>query len=144
WGGELDSSLYRLLGGRTRADWSSLRWRSFLRAVRRTGARWRLCSARTAGSGIQMAGTSSRRESQYPGVDAVGLAGEWRQPLHLRRVGDLDLPALQLEPVVDERGAGHRLDRRSHRLSMASKPGGQTAQTVAVGRCRADVDRRAG
>jgi hypothetical protein len=30
---------------------------------------------------------------QHPGVDAVGLAGERRQPLHLLRVRDLDLPA---------------------------------------------------
>jgi hypothetical protein len=47
---------------------------------------------------------------QDPGVDPVGLAGQRRQALHLLRVGDLDLPAGQLEPVVHEAGAVHRLD----------------------------------
>jgi hypothetical protein len=31
-------------------------------------------------------------------------------------VGDLDLPALPLERVVDEAGAGHRLDHGADRL----------------------------
>ena len=35
---------------------------------------------------------AARELGQHPGVDAVGLAGQWRQPLHLLRVGDLDLP----------------------------------------------------
>jgi hypothetical protein len=30
---------------------------------------------------------------QHPGVDPIGLAGQRRQPLHLLRIGDLDLPA---------------------------------------------------
>jgi hypothetical protein len=30
---------------------------------------------------------------QHPGIDAVGLAGQRRQSLHLLRIGDLDLPA---------------------------------------------------
>src|SRR5262249_295963 len=40
-GVELGSSLYRLLG-EEKADWSSLRWRISLRAVRWPGGRWRL------------------------------------------------------------------------------------------------------
>src|SRR4051812_40160118 len=36
-GVELGSSLYRLLGGEDKADWSSLRWRISLRTVRRPG-----------------------------------------------------------------------------------------------------------
>ena len=39
---------------------------------------------------------------QHPGVDPVGLTGKRRQPLHLLRVGDLDLPADELELVVHE------------------------------------------
>jgi hypothetical protein len=34
---------------------------------------------------------------QYPGVDAIGLAGQGRQSLHLLRVRDLDLPAVSRE-----------------------------------------------
>src|SRR6266571_1631239 len=45
-GGELGSSLYRLLEGEDKADWSSLRWRSSLRTVRRPGGRWRLWERR--------------------------------------------------------------------------------------------------
>src|SRR4029450_13336018 len=43
--GELGSSLYRLLR-EDKADWSSLRWRISLRAVRRPGGRWRLWERR--------------------------------------------------------------------------------------------------
>jgi hypothetical protein len=41
-GGELGSSLYRLLEGEDKADWSSLRWRISLRTVKRPRGRWRL------------------------------------------------------------------------------------------------------
>jgi plasmid stabilization system protein ParE len=68
---------------------------------------------------------------QYPGVDLVGLASKRRESLHLRRVRDLDLPAVKLELVVDEAGAGHRLDRRLQRLPMP-------------GNARAHFDRLAG
>jgi hypothetical protein len=40
-------------------------------------------------------------------VDAVGLAGQRCQPLDARSVGDLDLPAGELELVVDKAGARH-------------------------------------
>jgi hypothetical protein len=39
-----------------------------------------------------------------PGVDLVGLGGKRGETLHLYRVGDLDVPAVQLEVVVDEAG----------------------------------------
>jgi len=42
-----------------------------------------------------------------PGVDPVGLAGQRCEPFHLLRVGDLDLPARKLEPIV------HNAARRS-------------------------------
>jgi hypothetical protein len=67
---------------------------------------------------------ATRELSQYPGVNAVGLAGKRRESLHLRRVGDLDLPAVQLELVVDEAGAGHRLDRRLQRLPVPANAHG--------------------
>jgi hypothetical protein len=43
---------------------------------------------------------------QHPGIDAVGLAGTRRKPFHLLRVGDLELPAGKLEPVVHEARTG--------------------------------------
>jgi hypothetical protein len=45
-------------------------------------------------------------------VDRVGLAGQRCEALDPLGVGDLDVPALGLERVVDEPGAGHRLDDR--------------------------------
>jgi hypothetical protein len=45
-GGELGSSLYRLLIKRTRPIGVSLRWRSSLGTVRRPGGRWRLWERR--------------------------------------------------------------------------------------------------
>jgi len=77
---------------------------------------------------------------QHPGVDPVGLAGKRRQPLHLLRVRDLDLPARELEPVVHEAGAVHRLDRREHLLAVAGETIGQAAQTVGVRRRRTHLD----
>ena len=55
---------------------------------------------------------------QDPGVDPVGLHRQRRQPLHLLGVGDLHLPAVALEGVVDEAGAGHRLDHRPDGLPV--------------------------
>ena len=77
---------------------------------------------------------------QHPGVDAVGLAGQGREPLHLLRIGDLDLPAGQLEPVVDEAGTVHRLDRRPNRLTMTLESSRQPAQAVGIGRGRAHLN----
>ena len=67
-------------------------------------------------------------------VDPVGLAGQRRQPLDLLGVGDLDLPALLLERVVDDPGAGHRLDDRADGLpvDLVDAPG-EPAQRVGVG-----------
>jgi hypothetical protein len=57
---------------------------------------------------------------QDPSVGPVGLAGQRGQALDLLGVGDGDLPAGQLELVMDEPGAAHRLDRCPHRLSVGS------------------------
>src|SRR5205814_4226749 len=62
------------------------------------------------------------------------------QPFHLLRVGDLDLPAGELEPVVHEAGTVHRLDRRPHRLGETSNATSKAAKTVSVGRRSADLD----
>jgi hypothetical protein len=71
---------------------------------------------------------------EHPGVDAVGLARERCEPLDLLRVGDLDLPAGELEPVVHEAGAVHRLDRGADRRAVAIDARAQAAKPVCVRR----------
>jgi hypothetical protein len=83
-----------------------------------------------------------RKLGQHPGVDPVGLAGQRREPLHLLRIGDLDLPTRELEPVVHEAGAVHRLDRGADRSAVTREPLTQSTQTIGVRRRRTDVDRR--
>jgi hypothetical protein len=59
------------------------------------------------------------------------------------RVGDLDLPTRELESVVHEPRAVHRLDRGSDRIVVTIEPDRQLAQTIDIGRGSTDVDRRA-
>jgi hypothetical protein len=76
-----------------------------------------------------------REDGEDLRVDLVGLAGEWSEALHLLRVGDLDVPALGLERVVDEPGAGHRLDHRADRLAVGLlDSAGEAPQCVGVRR----------
>jgi hypothetical protein len=66
--------------------------------------------------------------------DLVGLDRQWRQPLHLLGVGDLDVPAFSFEGVVDDPGAGHRLDHRADRLAVdLLDSSGESSQRVDVG-----------
>jgi hypothetical protein len=83
---------------------------------------------------------ASRELGQDPGIDAVGLARERRESLHLGGVRDLHLEAVQLELIVDEAGTAHRLDRRPQRLPMPTKADGQAAKTVRVGGCSPHLD----
>jgi hypothetical protein len=57
---------------------------------------------------------------QHPGIDAVGLARQRRQALHLLCISDLDLPTGELEPVVHEPCPVHRLDRGADRRAARS------------------------
>ena len=59
--------------------------------------------------------------SQHPGIDPVRLAGQRGEPLHLHSVGDPHIPTSQLELVVDETGATHRLDHRHNRLVRSAQ-----------------------
>jgi hypothetical protein len=59
-----------------------------------------------------------REHRQHHRVDLVGLAGQRREALDLLGVGDLHVPALLLERVVDEPGAGHRLDDGADRFCV--------------------------
>jgi hypothetical protein len=70
--------------------------------------------------------------SQHPGVNAVGLARERREPLYLLRVGDLDPPAVKLEPIVHEACAVHRLDRCLNRLAVVRETFAQASKSVCV------------
>ncbi len=85
---------------------------------------------------------TTRQLGQHPSVDPIGLAGQRRQPLHLLRVGDLDLPASALELVVDEARSVHRLNRRTDRRTMTIEPFRQAAQTVGIRWRRTDLDCR--
>ena len=73
---------------------------------------------------------------QDPAVDAVGLAGKRCQTPCLHGVGDSDVPAGELELVVHEPRAAHRLDypEHGHIVQSLCEPG----QTVAVGRHSTD------
>jgi len=53
------------------------------------------------------------------GIDPVRLARQRRETFHLLRVGDLDPPPRQLEPIVHEARTVHRLDRGADRCAMA-------------------------
>ena len=75
---------------------------------------------------------AKRELGKHPGVDPVGLAGQRRQPFHFLRVGDLDLPACELEPVVDEARTVHRLDRGADRRAVATEPLAQATELVRV------------
>jgi hypothetical protein len=92
--------------------------------------------------GSQISGTRSRRDSsgEHPGVDPVGLTGKRGQALDLLGVGDGDLPAGQLELVVDKAGAVHRLDRRPHRLPVGGGLAGKPAEPVGIRRRGGDLD----
>jgi hypothetical protein len=76
---------------------------------------------------------------QHPGIDPVGLAGQRRQTLDLLRIGDLDLPAGQLEgctnraPFIDSigRGPACRATRSLRRCSPSASGGVAPRSTVA-------------
>jgi hypothetical protein len=67
-----------------------------------------------------MAGTRSRweRVARDERVRLVGLACRGSEALDPLGVCGLDLAALPLERVVDEPGAGHRLDHGANRLAV--------------------------
>jgi hypothetical protein len=78
---------------------------------------------------------------KHRGVDLVGLAGQGRQSLGPLSIRDLHLPPQQFQLVVDEPGAGHRLDHRPDRLVVPGRPLHQGAEPVPVGEHGSDLDR---
>ena len=115
----------------------SVAWMRFFKAVRwRT--RWRRKrarsrSARTVGSGSQIVGheVPAGELGEDPGVDACR---SWRRAgasaLDLDRVGDRDVPAAELELVVDEAGSGHRLDGRTSPPGRAAGHGDTSVRSA--------------
>jgi hypothetical protein len=71
-------------------------------------------------------------------------ADELREQVRRRyaRVGDLDLPPAELELVVHEAGAVHRLDRSTNRSAVAIESLAQATESVRVRRRCADLDVR--
>jgi hypothetical protein len=63
----------------------------------------------TAGQPDRRHQITARELGKHPRINPVALASKRREPFHLRRVGDPNLPTRQLEPVVHESGAVHRL-----------------------------------
>jgi hypothetical protein len=84
---------------------------------------------------------TARQLGEHPGVDSVGLAGERCESFHLLRVGDLDLPSVELERVVHEPRAVHRFDRGADRFAVASKTLAQSVQAASI-RCDTRIDGR--
>jgi len=79
---------------------------------------------------------AARRVREDSGVDAVRPAREGREAVHFLRIGELDRPAGELEGVVDEAGAVHRLNDAEH-LALAEALGevaGDVSQPVRVRR----------
>jgi len=101
-----------------------------------------LCAHEWVGQPDRRHQVTTRELGQHPGVDAVGLAGERREPLHLLRVCDLDLPAGELEPIVHEPCPVHRLDRRPNRSAMTLETLTQAVQAISIRRRCPDLDRR--
>jgi hypothetical protein len=81
-------------------------------------------SARTSGSGSQIAGTRCRRASSASTQASIRsvLQASGASPFYLPRVGNLHLPAGELEPVMHEAGIVHRLDRGADRLAAEFEP----------------------
>jgi hypothetical protein len=124
-------------------------WIRFFRAVRwRT--RWRRKRARSR-SGSDL----GRRQpdlghkvttcelGEDARVDLVRLGSEWRTALGLDRVRDRDVPAAELECVVDEACPGHRLDRRTHFLAVAQDMCRQRPERVRIRTNGRHLDRAA-
>jgi hypothetical protein len=116
----------------------SVAWIRFFNAVR-WWTRWsrkraRSRSARTSGVGSGDLGheVTSCELGQHPRVDLVGLGGERGNTLDLGGIGDRDIPASELEGVVDEARPGHRLDRGAHLLPSAQDEGSQRPERVDV------------
>ncbi len=79
-----------------------------------------------------------------PGVDLVGLGGQGGQALDLLRIRDLDIPAVQLEGVVNEARAVHRLDGGADGVPTTSDLLDEVAQPVCVGWAQSGGDPLAG
>jgi hypothetical protein len=69
---------------------------------------------------------------EHPSIDLVGLGRQGGQAPDTLGVGDQDLPARELEAVVDEAGAVHRLDRGPDRLALSRYPSSERSERIGV------------
>jgi hypothetical protein len=71
---------------------------------------------------------------QDSGVDLVGLGGQGGQAADPLGVRDQDLPAGELEGVMDKPGAIHRFDRGPDRLAFSGDPPSERSERIRVRR----------
>src|ERR1019366_9715646 len=112
-------------GWRTPDSSSALRWRTRWSRKRARSRSWRTSGV---GSGDLRYQGSPGELSQHAGIDLVSLGRERCQAPHPLGIGDQDLPARELEAVVDEAGAVHRLDRRPDRLPISRYPSSERSE----------------
>jgi hypothetical protein len=80
---------------------------------------------------------------EHASVDLVRLRCQGREPSDTLGIGDQHVPARELEAVVDEAGAVHRLDGRSHGFAFGGDPPDERAQRTGIGRDGRHQRRRA-
>ena len=132
--------------GQGRPKANSVAWMRFFKAPTWC-TRWRAKasaialaahSSREGGEIARRHEIEARELGEHPGVDAIGLAGQGRHAFDPLGIGDRDLPAAELEGVVDEARVVHRLDGRPHWRTVCGKTLCKATQPVAVGWCRRD------
>jgi hypothetical protein len=69
---------------------------------------------------------------QDSGVDLVGLGSERCQAPDPLGIRDQNLPAGELEGVVDKPGAVHRFDRCPDRLAFSGYPSSQRSERIRI------------
>jgi hypothetical protein len=112
---------------------NAVRWRT---RCKRNRARSRSARTSGVGSGDLRNQRPAGELGEHPGVDLVGLRRQGREPSDALGIGDQHIPARELEAVVDEAGAVHRLDGRSHRPAFGGDPPDERAQRTGIGRDR--------
>jgi hypothetical protein len=83
---------------------------------------------------------ASAELGEHSRIDLVCLAGERGESFDLYRVGDIDAPPSQLQLVVNEAGAIHRLDRRVHGFLMLLESTDEGTQAPTIRRHPPGVD----
>ncbi len=83
---------------------------------------------------------ASGKFGEHASIDLVGLSSEWRKALGLDCIGDRHVPATELELVVHEAGAVHRLDRCFDGVSERVQARGEGVEGIGIGTHGEDRD----